>query len=85
MPKRAYFYYSVLKATTGSFLAALLAGIKPAIDVSTTLNEIITSALTHVRLAILVTIPPEANPTIILPITDNINVTNTPNMMLNQS
>ena len=26
------FYYSVLKATTGSFLAALLEGMKPAIN-----------------------------------------------------
>ena len=35
--KFKYFYYSVLKASTGSFFAANLAGISPAIIVSTTL------------------------------------------------
>ena len=37
------FFYSVLNAITGSFLDAALAGIKPPIKVSTTLN--ITSAI----------------------------------------
>ena len=36
----AFCFYSVLSATTGSFLAAILAGNKPAITVSTTLTAI---------------------------------------------
>ena len=45
-------YYSVLNATTGSFLAADLAGTTPAIEVNTTLNKTIIKAVSGVKWAI---------------------------------
>lgn len=53
------FYYSVLNATTGSFLAADLAGRSPEIEVNKIDTKIIIIAVSGVKFAIFVTIPPD--------------------------
>lgn len=57
--KAGLFNYSVLKATTGSFLAALLAGINPDIAVNKIDIKIIIPAVAGVKFAIPVTTPPD--------------------------
>lgn len=50
---RAKINYSVRRATTGSFFAALLAGIRPDMQVSPTLSSMSSSASSMGRAAIL--------------------------------